>query len=917
MSVHCKFKNAKDYFTVPVVGMSIKIYDLKEQIIIKKNMSKGLDFDLVLTNAQSAEGKHCHLLPLLQVSPYHTDFAAAVYDDEQFLLPRNTSVLVRRVPTKHGGLLARIAAAKSTTQMQNAAAAAAVTASIPQMLAAQTTSFTSEPEGQDPAANFGAAADQPATITGMSFEDEMARLQGVSKVAEEYGATAARRNYHASRTTWTAGGAAGGAASYNPHLAKGGKGGKGAKGGKGGKGMGGGGGGKGMPMGMGMGGGGKGGEGPAPGYLCHRCGKGGHFIRNCPTNGGTGTGNLEVRAKSAKGIPVINMRKVTEDEAKVAGEGGLILGAWGGYAVVEPEKQGFKDEMSKMRALGDQGQLLKNAPGHLICVISKKLLTNAMILPCCHKSVDDEYIRNHLLNHHFRCPLCHKDGITPENLIPNEALRASVVDYVKREREEKKQVKNEAVNVAEKVKEALQKKEIEELKKQSVDMSEELKLQGADAVLKIGGDEETAEEGFGDAFGGDVFSLTEDAKQEKPVGAAAAADTGADAIATENGAAEADAAGDTAEGTEYTADGQGEDAANEEQRGDARVDVGGGGGEWGEWGKGAGRGKGWDEWGTGGGKGWDEWGGKGWGGGPWDEWGKGKGWGGDGKGKGWGGDVWGKGGGWGGGPWDAWGGKGWAGPGGPAWGPWGGKGDWGKGKGDWGKGKGVPGMPGMPGAEPRRRNRGGRNRKRGGRAERERRERLEAGSGGSPRGGSGGSPSAGGGRFERDRGGGGGDGNEHGGGGGGGESRDHSVSGGGGDDGGGGGSGGGGGGGVGGGGDGGGGDLAGLLGGGDPFKGLDGGGSPRGSSGRERGGAKERDRGRDDDRGERGGRDRGRDRDRGNGRDRGRDRDHGGREDRNERKRSHDGDGRDDRSKKTKNGNEAGGSIFSRLGPSE
>jgi hypothetical protein len=57
MSVHCKFKNAKDFFSVPVVGMAIKIYDLKEAIIIKKSMSKGLDFDLVLTNAQSSEGE--------------------------------------------------------------------------------------------------------------------------------------------------------------------------------------------------------------------------------------------------------------------------------------------------------------------------------------------------------------------------------------------------------------------------------------------------------------------------------------------------------------------------------------------------------------------------------------------------------------------------------------------------------------------------------------------------------------------------------------------------------------------------------------------------------------------------------------------------------------------------------------------
>lgn len=90
MSIHFKFKSAKEFDTVTFPGTVIRVIDLKKAIVDKKKLNKGLDFDLVITDAQSGK----------------------VYDEESTQLPRNTSVTVKRIPSQHpgSGLLARMKA---------------------------------------------------------------------------------------------------------------------------------------------------------------------------------------------------------------------------------------------------------------------------------------------------------------------------------------------------------------------------------------------------------------------------------------------------------------------------------------------------------------------------------------------------------------------------------------------------------------------------------------------------------------------------------------------------------------------------------------------------------------------------------------------------------------------------------------
>ena len=79
MSVHYKFKAALGYDTLPIDGINISLLDLKEAIIQHKHLGKGkkhLAYDLQITNAETKE----------------------IYKDEKILIPKNSSLIVARIP---------------------------------------------------------------------------------------------------------------------------------------------------------------------------------------------------------------------------------------------------------------------------------------------------------------------------------------------------------------------------------------------------------------------------------------------------------------------------------------------------------------------------------------------------------------------------------------------------------------------------------------------------------------------------------------------------------------------------------------------------------------------------------------------------------------------------------------------------
>ena len=62
-------------------GTGLSVFDIKREIMIGKKLGKGTDFDLVLYNAQTNEE----------------------YDNDSYVIPRNTSVLVARKPAAKTG----------------------------------------------------------------------------------------------------------------------------------------------------------------------------------------------------------------------------------------------------------------------------------------------------------------------------------------------------------------------------------------------------------------------------------------------------------------------------------------------------------------------------------------------------------------------------------------------------------------------------------------------------------------------------------------------------------------------------------------------------------------------------------------------------------------------------------------------
>jgi hypothetical protein len=62
MSVHYKFKSAKNFDTITFEGAVISVAELKREIIKQQKLSKANDFDLEITNAQTHEGNHSPII---------------------------------------------------------------------------------------------------------------------------------------------------------------------------------------------------------------------------------------------------------------------------------------------------------------------------------------------------------------------------------------------------------------------------------------------------------------------------------------------------------------------------------------------------------------------------------------------------------------------------------------------------------------------------------------------------------------------------------------------------------------------------------------------------------------------------------------------------------------------------------------
>ncbi|KAI3468974.1 hypothetical protein Pfo_025637 [Paulownia fortunei] len=360
MAVYYKFKSAKDYDSVAIDGHFISVGHLKEKIFELKHLGRGTDFDLVVTNAQTNEE----------------------YLDEGMLIPKNTSVLIRRVP---GRPRKPIVTAPVTEQEEpnvenNSDDVQAVKGSF---------------SGADPSAmkyaedlewdEFGNDLYAiPETVTVQSSIP----VQDAPPVSKEDEESKIKALIDTPALDWQRQPSDG----FGP--------GRGFGRGMGGR----------MMSGRGFGRGGFEKKTPPQGYICHRCKVPGHFIQHCPTNGDP---NFDIkRVKPPTGIPK-SMLMATPD-----GSYALPSGA---VAVLKPNEAAFEKEIEGMPSTRSVGDL----PPELHCPLCKEVMKDAVLTSkCCFTSFCDKCIRDHLISK-STC-VCGATSILADDLLPNKTLRDTI-----------------------------------------------------------------------------------------------------------------------------------------------------------------------------------------------------------------------------------------------------------------------------------------------------------------------------------------------------------------------------------------------------------------------------------------------------------------------------------------------------------
>ncbi|GJQ12207.1 hypothetical protein GpartN1_g3998.t1 [Galdieria partita] len=252
-AIHFKMKSEKDFSTLSFDGDFLKVSDLKLLVVEKRKLNFGDGFDLVITDAQTNEE----------------------YTDESTLIPKNTSVVIKRVPgQKPGGILSQQTLARRNERY---AEKDLVKSNAADSLFGDKTKRASVAGGE-----------QPREVEGEA-EDER-----INSVVDSSGITFSQRprfNQH------------------NPVFDR--------------------------P--------------PPPNYRCHRCGKPGHWIHHCPTNGDP---NFDiVRVRRPTGIPRSMLQSV---EAPVRGTGLRTPG--GEFVTLKPNQDEFSRRTAALRRMVEQRQ---------------------------------------------------------------------------------------------------------------------------------------------------------------------------------------------------------------------------------------------------------------------------------------------------------------------------------------------------------------------------------------------------------------------------------------------------------------------------------------------------------------------------------------------------------------------------------
>ncbi|CAM6098735.1 unnamed protein product [Calypogeia fissa] len=345
MSIHFKFRSAVEYDSVNIEGHFVSVINLKDKIIEAKNLGKGTDFDLLITNAQTGEE----------------------YTDDAFLVPKNTSVIIKRVPATRAKPILRVddqPKSLASEQIGTEFTRGSDTAVPPQPLA-DVTDDSMDDFGVD---LYAIPEPQPTKI---DFDEDSRFTAVVNKTAADW--------QRQTQEAYAGGGGRGfGRLAYGRGAARG----------------------RGYGRAI-----------PPQGYVCHRCSQPGHFIQHCPTNGDPSYDMR--RVKLPVGIPKTRL--------KADQEGGYILPD-GSVAVMQPDESVFAKEADALLAVRPTSA---EPPPELRCPLCQAIFKDAVMIPCCHYSFCDKCIRQELISK-GKCPQCSSSKFKNDDLLPNIALRQAI-----------------------------------------------------------------------------------------------------------------------------------------------------------------------------------------------------------------------------------------------------------------------------------------------------------------------------------------------------------------------------------------------------------------------------------------------------------------------------------------------------------
>ncbi|CAO3574041.1 unnamed protein product [Mortierella alpina] len=169
-------------------------------------------------------------------------------------------------------------------------------------------------------------------------------------------------------------------------------------------------------------------------YVCYRCGKKGeHWIQFCPTNNDKSFEPIGI--KKTTGIPRSFLKTVESDTLQskkgvmVTQDGNLVVATTNDY-----EWKKFH-EKSKGTLTSEEAYSTAPVPDDMRCPICHLVLKNAVQAPCCGTNFCDECIRTYLVHppkgeDPFKCQSC-SQHLVPDQLIPNAELRQRVEQHLR------------------------------------------------------------------------------------------------------------------------------------------------------------------------------------------------------------------------------------------------------------------------------------------------------------------------------------------------------------------------------------------------------------------------------------------------------------------------------------------------------